>query len=180
MSGVLVKLMGMPEQHPVKPDHRVRRWQMVDFSRLPKRFRDKVSIMQNGCWEWTAAKSKGHGRFWDSQAGRIVQAHRFSYETLIGPIPQRKDLDHLCRNKPCVNPLHLEPVTRRVNCQRGDSGVPTGVLQRAKTHCPKGHPYNEENTYIRPKDPYKRRCCRACNREAVRRYKERKNGKRSL
>jgi hypothetical protein len=70
------------------------------------------------CWEWTAArKNGGYGSFFVD--GRHLYAHRFAYEMLVGPIPSNLELDHLCRNRGCANPAHLEPVTRRTNVLRG-------------------------------------------------------------
>lgn len=76
----------------------------------------------NGCWIWVGVRHFGYGRFMVStrrEAPKCVAAHRFSYERLVGPIPLGLDLDHLCRNRACVNPAHLEPVTRQVNIARG-------------------------------------------------------------
>lgn len=74
--------------------------------------------------------------------GQKRQAHRVAYETWIGPIPDGLDLDHLCRHRACVNPLHLEPVTRKVNVLRG---VGRGAKNAAKNACPKGHSYDRLN-----------------------------------
>lgn len=74
------------------------------------------------CWVWTAARhGKGYGMF-SVDRKRKVRAHRFAYEMMVGPIPEGLDLDHLCRNRACVNPEHLEPVTRSVNLKRGNVG----------------------------------------------------------
>lgn len=76
-------------------------------------------IQKGDCWEWTGAlfQGTGYGQVWADGTTRL--AHRVVYELLVGPIPVGLDLDHLCRNRSCVNPAHLEPVTRRVNVQRG-------------------------------------------------------------
>lgn len=109
-----------------------------------------------GCWLWTGKiEATGYGRFWDGQSS--VGAHRFSYELLVGPIPDGLTLDHLCHNRDpscpngsaclhrrCVRPGHLEPATRQENNLRGNSY--SGRNAR-KTHCPQGHPYDEANTY---------------------------------
>ena len=68
------------------------------------------------CWDWLGGKSNGYGRFWVE--GRLVQAHRWAYETMVGPIPEGLTLDHLCRVRYCVNPSHLEPVTLGENIRR--------------------------------------------------------------
>lgn len=127
------------------------------------RFWEKVDI-SGTCWEWTAAKMKyGYGRFRSGgsyeNGGRIVFAHRWAYEYLRGPIPAGLVLDHLCRNPSCVNPDHLEPVTSGENVLRG-SGL--AAKNAAKTHCPQGHDYTDENTH---RDSLGRRNCRACDRE---------------
>ena len=98
------------------------------------------------CWLWTAyRRSDGYGQF---RIGvRVVRAHRYAYELLVGPIPEGLILDHLCRVRNCVNPAHLEPVTQGENVRRGLAGGPAaGLRMRAKTHCLQGHPYDEENT----------------------------------
>lgn len=135
----------------------------------------KYIVKGPSCWEWVGAlDSKGYGRIArtrteiESGLPESARAHRIVYESLIGPIPEDLDLDHLCRNRKCVRPSHLEPVTRQVNLLRGN-GV---TAQNAtKTHCPKGHEYAEENTYIRerPKGRYQREC-RACIRNRRRLY----------
>jgi hypothetical protein len=102
------------------------------------------------CWEWTGARErKGYGRF------RSQPAHRWSYELLRGEIPEGLFLDHLCRNRACVNPWHLEPVTNRVNILRG---VSFAAINAHKTHCIRGHEFTPENTYMSTKG----RNCRAC------------------
>lgn len=105
-----------------------------------------------GCWEWTGARgSDGYGHW--THGEKTVRVHRYAYEQLIGPIPSGMQIDHLCRNLKCVNPAHLEAVTKQENQRRGIKGVMT-------TRCPKGHVYDETNTYV-----YEgRRHCRACNR----------------
>lgn len=110
----------------------------------------------SGCWLWTAKKHRtGYGLF--SVRKHWLQAHRWAYERFVGPIPSGFDLDHLCRKRACVNPAHVEPVTRQVNLLRGDT-IP--ARHAAKTHCPQGHDYTPENTYN-----YRgQRHCVACRR----------------
>jgi len=123
-----------------------------------------------GCWNWIAGQvgRSGYGAF------RKSRAHRVAYEMFRGPIPTGLEIDHLCRNRKCVNPWHLEAVTRLINVRRGLAPKVAGQFNRNKTHCPRGHPYDDENTRI-----YQgRRQCRACDREKTKqRYWERKRTK---
>lgn len=90
-------------------------------------------------------------------------AHRAFYEYHVGVIPPGLTIDHLCRVRNCVNPAHLEAVTRGENVLRGKTITAANV---AKTHCPYGHPYDEQNTRVTPQGT---RACRACARERRRR-----------
>jgi hypothetical protein len=104
------------------------------------------------CWTWNAYRDpKGYGRVMVDGAPRL--AHRVAFELTRGPIEAGLLLDHLCRNHPCVNPSHLEPVTHAENLRRGDNHW------RSKTHCPAGHPYDQANT-VRHRDGARR--CRTC------------------
>lgn len=139
----------------------------IDDPRLPERFWLKVSPEPNsGCWLWLGANSGtgGYGKFWFE--GKDRYSHRHAYEALIGPVPEHLDLDHLCRVTSCCNPLHLEAVPHVENIRRGNTGKISGARQKAKTHCPNGHPYDEANTYHNPKT--NQRHCRACHRKRVR------------
>lgn len=109
----------------------------------------------DGCWTWVGSTRKQYGRI--QVDGRAVVAHRFAYELLVGPIPEGKTLDHLCRNTLCVNPDHLEPVTLEENIRRAHPAVRSGA-------CAKGHAFTAENTYRPPGSP-SRRICRTCQRE---------------
>lgn len=113
-----------------------------------------VHDSQDECWPWTGAmQGQGYGQY-----GKPMRlAHRISYEFFVGPIPEGLTLDHLCRNRQCVNPSHLEPVTRGENVLRGES-LP--ARNARKTHCPKGHPYDDINTYVSPNTGWRQ--CKAC------------------
>jgi hypothetical protein len=118
----------------------------------------------SGCWLWTGAESEGHGIF--SIKHRLVKAHRFSFEAFVRQIPEGLVIDHLCRVRCCVNPLHLEPVTTLVNTMRGD--LP-GIMRnrfKHKTHCPFGHPYSGDNLY----QWGTRRACKICRVENSKRW----------
>lgn len=122
-------------------------------------------LTTSDCWIWTGRpNSKGYGTF-NPGGGAKAYAHRWAYERLVAPIPAGLQLDHLCRVPMCVNPGHLEPVTAAENMRR-----------MAATHlaCPRGHPYDDANTYFRRATEFGRtgRMCRACQRD---RYLARKS-----
>lgn len=118
------------------------------------------------CWNWTGSRTaSGYGRL--KVAGKMRRAHRLTYELLVGPIPEGLVLDHLCRNRLCVRPTHLEPVTERENILRGEGWA---ALNARKTHCERGHELSPDNTYV---DPRGGRICRTCSHEIKRRYVER-------
>ena len=100
-----------------------------------ERFAAKYSIDENGCWIWTAAKDgHGYGQFCTGGRRSKTAAHRWSYERHVGPIPAGLDLDHLCRVPACVNPEHLEPVTRAENTRRGAVTLRVGDRCRGAGH----------------------------------------------
>lgn len=141
------------------PTLEVRFWSMVDQGGpVPERRPDL-----GPCWLWTGGSREGYGKFTGNRS-----AHRFAYELAVGPIPDGFQIDHLCMVRACVNPSHLEPVTPLENMRRMHLAYGSG---RAATHCPQGHPYDEENTYYYSNG---RRCCRTCNRAAARRHRDRK------
>jgi len=134
----------------------------VGDPRLPARFWAKVRVSENGCWEWMGARAKGYAHF--SVGSRIdgsyrsIRGHRLAYETMIGPIPPLLEPDHLCRNRACVQPEHIELVTMRENILRGNG---PSALNARKTHCLRGHPFDEINTCSLRTG---KRECRACRR----------------
>ena len=128
------------------------------------RFFSKVQKTKT-CWIWTASKkSGGYGQFGFNGSCSFF-AHRFSYEYHKGPIPEGMTIDHICRNKSCVNPDHLEAVTNKENVLRG---IGLAAQNARKTHCIRGHLFDEKNTYI-TKDGTRK--CRKCKNEWFRRFR---------
>ncbi len=108
----------------------------------------------SGCWLWMGdVTAAGYGRV--GIEGNRLYVHRVSHEIFKGPIPATFDVDHLCRNRLCCNPQHLEAVSHRENIRRGLKGKLT-------THCPQGHEYSLENTYFRKNS--EARVCMVCAR----------------
>lgn len=117
---------------------------------------------ETGCWQWQGSiNDGGYGYFRKGPRGAVQRftAHRAIYELVVGPIPPGMDLDHLCRLRSCVNPEHLEPVTRQVNLLRG---IGWAGLHAAQTHCRHGHEFTPENTIHRARLPHGREC-RMCD-----------------
>lgn len=134
-----------------------------------QRFYAKVQKTET-CWLWIGGhKAAGYGQFLVDR--RKVIAHRWSYEHFVGPIPKDLEIDHLCRNPPCVNPAHLEAVTREENCRRQWAD---------KTHCVNNHEYTEANTYMwRDRNGYLCRRCRTCNTQKANEYYQRNKQRRN-
>lgn len=128
-------------------------------------------VQESGCWEWVGRIHKEGYGIWRAR-GRPALAHRKMYETHRGPIPKGLVIDHLCRNKICVNPDHLEAVTDRVNILRGSGG---SAINAQKTSCHRGHPFSARNTYRWHEDGA--RYCRVCRRDSQRRFIERKRAR---
>jgi hypothetical protein len=127
---------------------------------------DRIAITGE-CWNWTGKPYQNSGYCRVKVSGQTMMAHRAVYEALVGPIPDGLQLDHLCRNRRCVNPTHLEPVTAKVNQARGTSPA---SLNAAKTHCSRGHELVGANVFVR-KDG--RRRCQVCERAHQKRLKQR-------
>lgn len=136
------------------------------------RITDKINRYEDSdCWEWIGARSKsgkGYGLF--TYRGRLQAVHRLFYQWFVGPIPKDLQLDHLCRNMECVNPQHLEPVTCHENNVIRGQGL--AAANAKKTHCPQGHEFDQNNTYV---DKTGRRHCRECSRQRSREWKSRTN-----
>ena len=119
---------------------------------------------ESGRWLFTGSLDKdGYGLMGVTGVG-TQRVHRLAYEVLAGPIPEGMEIDHLCRVRNCMNPVHLEAVTRRVNSLRSESFA---AINARKTHCIHGHEFTPENTYYRTPT---HRQCRQCGREASTRY----------
>ncbi|MDE2103592.1 MAG: HNH endonuclease [Patescibacteria group bacterium] len=131
------------------------------------RFWSKISVdAKTGCWLWTGHVNKrwGYGQFWDGR--RVVGAHSFSFAAFKGKPAAGIEPDHLCRIRRCVNPAHLEGVTRRVNLLRGDT-IP--ARKAAQTMCGRGHPLAGANLIIAKNGT---RQCRACKKATYRTWVE--------
>ncbi len=124
---------------------------------IPAQIRFWRMVRHDGdCWMWQGAVDpKGYGRF--NPNGHTMLAHRFAYESAVGPIPEGLQIDHLCRTPGCVNPAHLEVVTNKENSIRGES---LNAINARKVRCDYGHPFDDANTYIRPDNGYRQ--CLTC------------------
>jgi hypothetical protein len=122
----------------------------IPGDKFETRFDSKFTVTSSGCMEWyeKGRNGAGYGGFWNGV--RKVQAHAWSWERVHGRVPEGLELDHLCRNPPCVNPEHLEPVTHAENMARS--------VHATKTHCKRGHSYSQHG-YLNRKGS---RMCRPC------------------
>jgi len=135
---------------------------------LADRFWAKVTKTPS-CWLWTGAKVDGYGVI--KVAGQTLYAHRVAHELLKGPIPEGKQIDHVCRNRACVrqDAEHCEAVTQQVNIARAVA------LRPKQTHCLRGHEYTEANT-LRHRNG---RACRACHNAKMRKRRRRERQRQS-
>lgn len=126
------------------------------------------------CWVWTGVLDRYGYAAAITFGGRKQRAHRFAYEAFTGSIPAGMQIDHLCRNRSCVNPSHLEAVTGIENTRRG-RGV--GMVNARKTHCIRGHEFTPENTYIGKSRKHRR--CRECMRATARKRELQRKARRA-
>lgn len=146
---------------------------LSDVPGLPPRLYFSFRGQEPGeCWLWTGWSQGGYGytRVGSRTDGtrRQVRVHRLMFEAAKGPIPDGLVIDHLCRNKLCGNPAHLDAVTQRENVLRGDSPAARCAVV---THCPRGHEYTPENTYVCKRG---KRSCQTCKGIASKAYQRRK------
>ncbi len=127
---------------------------------------------KTGCWHWMGYTDKdGYGKFHYRDNGSKIdwRAHRYGYEILRESIPSGLVTDHLCRQRDCVNPWHLEVVKPIVNYRRGNG--PRGIaakINREKTHCPRGHAYEGWNLIVFNSGS---RACRKCMYRRIKEHK---------
>jgi hypothetical protein len=140
---------------------------------VAERFMRFVQVSPD-CWVWTGNRHQGYGQFLVGSrkdgTRRVKGAHVVSYELFNGEIPSGLELDHLCRNRACVNPAHLEAVPHKDNCLR--SPIAVWRARKARTHCKHGHEYSEANTHVE-KDGS--RSCRTCDTNYERTTRHRAN-----
>ena len=129
------------------------------------------------CWEWLGSKTgAGYGDFCiDGRRGKKFRttAHQFSHVYFIGAVRRGREIDHLCNNRGCVSPLHLEVVTHSENVRRSYERGRVAYRKKRPTHCPKGHEYTPENTALTKKSLY----CKACNKLSCKRSRLKRLGR---
>jgi hypothetical protein len=148
---------GIPSSSDTRP-------RLLDLIRFFNSIRISTTHFYKGtpCWEWTAQIVRGgYGSFSLRRQSRA--AHNVGFLWFVGDIDQSLERDHLCRNRPCVNPLHIEQVTRQINCIRGEGACADHARQ---THCIRGHELTPSNILQFQSDS--RRRCKTCHRDRER------------
>lgn len=148
---------------------------------IKERFEEKYKISRSSkCWEWIGAISTGgYGRFFAD--GKPRQAHSVAMliyrgvSLRVNKAGSGLNWDHLCRNRKCVNPSHLELVTCKENRNRGKASEVLAAMNKAKTHCPRGHEYAGSNLYVHPNGA---RGCRTCRYDIYLKWKSNKTNNR--
>lgn len=144
-----------------------------DLTRIFTKISISFQVQWNGipCWEWQGSLPRGYGQVsWNKYPQRI---HRLIYAWLVEPLPtgtrqengRLPELDHLCRNKRCCNPIHLELVSRKINHERG-----TSIHRSSVTQCIHGHPFNKKNTRWFGPNNLQRQCITCCRKRAIDRF----------
>jgi hypothetical protein len=130
---------------------------------------EKYVVRAPGCWTWAAShKPSGYAQIWGK--GTMLFVHRWMYEQVHGAIPEGFQIDHLCRNRGCINPDHLEAVTARINILRSDA---PGAKAVRTGFCKRGHPFSGDNVYVRPSSGTRR--CKKCHAlDRMKRYREKR------
>jgi len=161
-----------------QPCH-ARHWRAGDLNRFPMtrhgkplevRLFENVSVpsLWGACWPWKGCLNR-NGYATLKVGGKTRAAYKISYVMAYGEIATGLELDHLCRVRSCVNPLHLEAVTHEVNSLRGESFAATHARQ---THCVRGHEFTPANTYMSPaRGRRDARRCRECRRLQGQKYR---------
>jgi len=130
---------------------------------LIKRILPKILVLKMGCWEWQGRKVKGgYGNI--NVNKKRIGIHRILYKYYYDKLDSRLEIDHLCRNTSCCNPLHLEQVTHKENVLRGFS---LNAINARKTHCKRGHPLSGDDIRI---EKYGSRRCKKCKNENRMKY----------
>ncbi len=136
----------------------------MDVNFIASRFWNNVDTTDD-CWLWLQSTgSHNYGQTWDGKT--VLLAHRVAWELTNGPIPDGLTIDHICRNRRCVNPSHLRLLSNVENARMNGNW--------AKTHCIRGHEFTTENTFI---TKVGHRGCRICKRIVRRAWNERQAAK---